>query len=652
MVLFKNRFKILFQALCLFLLLSLKSVAQPAINYAAIKEKYPTQQALFLKNEEVFNCKISQGKLDVKSDNLMQVLYLNNKLNNYAEQSIVYSPGFYNIESLNACTYLPEGEKYKKVNITTIKDMDYTKGVSFYDGSRAKKFYFEGLGEKVITETKYRYRYEDPSFLGSFFFKRGVPCLQSICRFVVDKDIEIGYKFFGDTTGIQFESSVRGNETIYTWELKNAPELREYGDAVSSRHNEPHLFVYIKSYKAKKEYIHMYNDVATLYKHEFLYIENINKKAPLPGLKSVVDSIVQASSSESQIAKGVYSWVQQNLKYVAFENGYGGVIPREANDVFSKKYGDCKDFASIITNMLSIANIKAYMVWIGTRDLPYRYEELPLGYSSNHMIAATYQNNEWVFLDGTSKHSQYGVPSTFIQGKEGLISITPDSFLVVTVPTMPASYSQSKLDVMMKLDVDKHLLTGTSKLRLNGYNHASWAGSLYYSGSDKVESQMKDFLMAGNNKFSVSNLGYTNLFNNDSPLVLNYDFTLPNYVKVIDQDIYINMNLQKSFINYKIDTTNNRTIARQFEYTWQDETRSCLIIPDGYKVKKMPENLHYEGADLFYSFSYSIENNCVCFSKKSGFNRLEVQAQEFNNWNAQMDKIFKSYNDLIILSKK
>jgi hypothetical protein len=645
------------QSSALFVLLTsilcgIHCMAQPSFDYSEISEKYSKHHALFLKNEEVFQCKVSKGKLDIMADNLSQVLFLDNMLTTYSEQSVVYSPGFYTISHLDASTYVPQGDKYKKVPVSGYKDIDYTGGVSFYDGTRARKFYFEGIDKNVITETKFRYHFEDPTSLGAFFFRRGVPCLQSVYTFIVENDIELGYKLFGDTAGIEFSKTTQGKLTTYKWEMKDVKEVKHFDDEVNSRYNEPHIFVYVKSYMSKNKKVTLYNSVADLYKNDYPNIKNLNKSEPLPGLESVVDSIVKVSSSPTAITRGVYYWVQQNMKYVAFENGQGGQVPREANDVFTKKYGDCKDFASIITQMLTIAKIPSYMVWIGTRDIPYTYEELPLGYSSNHMIAATFQDNKWVFIDGTSKHIPYGVPSAFIQGKEGLISISEDSFLVVRIPVMPPAFNHSMVKVNMDLDLKSHILSGTGSYNLEGYNHDSWASSLYYSGVDKIETHLKDYIKMGNNKFSTTNLTYTNLFVNDSPLIVNFDYTLPNYAKVIDNDIYVNMNLVRTFNNFKVDTAGNRTIAKNFSYTWIDEFKACLNVPEGYQVKKVPNNLSYNGPHLSYSFTYTNEKNCVCIAKKSTYDKLEVSFAEFDEWNTQIDKIYKYYNELIILTPK
>ena len=41
-------------------------------------------------------------------------------------------------------------------------------------------------------------------------------------------------------------------------------------------------------------------------------------------------------------AKAIFKWVQDNINYVAFGDGYGGFIPEGASATCDTRYGDCK----------------------------------------------------------------------------------------------------------------------------------------------------------------------------------------------------------------------------------------------------------------------------------------------------------------------
>ena len=106
---------------------------------------------------------------------------------------------------------------------------------------------------------------------------------------------------------------------------------------------------------------------------------------------------MQNGKAYTSFIKKIKIKTNENIKYIAFEYALGGFIPREANEVFQKKYGDCKDNSSILFKMLEIAGLQGNLTWIGTRKIPYTYEEVPTRAVDNHMILS-YENKNNTYL--------------------------------------------------------------------------------------------------------------------------------------------------------------------------------------------------------------------------------------------------------------
>src|SRR6185437_5848516 len=136
------------------------------------------------------------------------------------------------------------------------------------------------------------------------------------------------------------------------------------------------------------------------------------------GLNNLVSDLIKDDKTQRERAAHIYSWVQKNIHYIAFEKGLEGFIPRPADTVYKRKYGDCKDMSSIIMAMCRKAGLDAHFVWIGTTEKPYTFEETPLPLVSNHMICAVKLGGDWVFMDGTDPALPFGKNREDIQGKE------------------------------------------------------------------------------------------------------------------------------------------------------------------------------------------------------------------------------------------
>lgn len=98
------------------------------------------------------------------------------------------------------------------------------------------------------------------------------------------------------------------------------------------------------------------------------------------------------SSSSSQFEKiasiGQYA---QRVQYVSIQTGVGrggGYQPRPPSLVLERNYGDCKDKAGLVREMLAAIGIKAYLVSIFSGDRNYVRADWPSPQQFNHAIVA------------------------------------------------------------------------------------------------------------------------------------------------------------------------------------------------------------------------------------------------------------------------
>src|SRR5690606_29442469 len=105
--------------------------------------------------------------------------------------------------------------------------------------------------------------------------------------------------------------------------------------------------------------------------------------------KADVLKLTESAKTSEEKIKSIYYWVQDNIKYIAFEDGISGFRPDAAQNVLVNRYGDCKGMANLTKEMLKVAGFDARLAWIGTNRIPYTYE-LPSLAVDNHMICVVY----------------------------------------------------------------------------------------------------------------------------------------------------------------------------------------------------------------------------------------------------------------------
>jgi hypothetical protein len=164
---------------------------------------------------------------------------------------------------------------------------------------------------------------------------------------------------------------------------------------------------------------------------------------------------------------------------------------------------------------------------------------------------------------------------------------------------------------------------------------------------------MKYLHATGNNKFELIKYKEYNLQAKDSPYVVEYQFKIPDYIVTVDNDIYINLNMENPIASLKLE--NDRKAPFELEFLSAFEIVMDLEIPAGYTIKNMPPNASYHepSSDRFgYDFSYTIKDNHIALTQKIYFNFLmlnKIDFQEFNNFTNQ---ISKSYKETLVITKE
>ncbi len=344
--------------------------------------------------------------------------------------------------------------------------------------------------------------------------------------------------------------------------------------------------------------------------------------------------------------KSIYYYLQSKIKYIAIEDGLGGFVPRKPNEVFERKYGDCKDISNLLVTMLNLAGLEAYHCWVGTTDLPYRFDEMQVMGIANHMIAAVRIENRWYFLDGTSSNLSIDYPSDFVQGKQGMISIAKDSFLLEYIPIV--GHDRNKTIDSISVRIVGDTVSGRGITKVNGLPKFSISSTLYFTEEKEHEEMLENYVELGQNNCSVTLIEYPKKVHQDSQLQIIYDFQIPHYIHQINENTYINLNLDRTWGESEIDIK-NRTRGFQLDYTQSFEKVIKFEIPQGFKVKNIPPNSSFESKYFGFNFKYSVTDEHVILHQILWSDLLQMDPSTFEEWNQMVEKLALSYNQNLVL---
>ncbi|WP_462317465.1 transglutaminase-like domain-containing protein [Marinilabilia sp.] len=465
----------------------------------------------------------------------------------------------------------------------------------------------------------------------------------------VHRDVEIGYKLFNaEAADIRHKQYSRGRYTYHEWEVTDVDPYDYYSsESYNINHFSPHVVLYVKSTNIDDQPKKYFGDIDDLFDYYKGFISDLNTSYS-PELKELVEKLTDGLTREEK-ARAIYYWVQRNIKYVAYEQGYMGFRPSPANEVFNKRFGDCKGMSSLINGMMELAGLDASIAWVGTRRIPYTYEQLPLPQVDNHMVAARYTGeNDICILDGTFDYLDYGVYPFHIQGKEVMVAKENGGYDIFKVPISPAGYSTISDSVSIRMQGD--LIMGDGKVTHTGFNKMELASAMDGVKKDNYNETLTRLLNKGNNKFSVKGHQIHNLFDYDKPAEVDYQFVLHDYSRKIGDELYINLNLDKSYQDFSIDTTGIiQPVENDFYCTETSITR--FEISDGYEITYVPDDAEFKTGNISASFKYIKDDGVIILKRQLTFEFFVLVGDQISNWNHLISYLNQQYRSSIALKK-
>ncbi|EAQ43110.1 DUF3857 domain-containing protein [Polaribacter sp. MED152] len=621
--------------------------AQYSEEFVKYSDVYPEANRVRLQQNIEIRIEENDGKISIKQNILEEDLFLNESATYNSKNRLSFS-SFFELENIEASSFNYNNGKYSEIEVTNFIEKDELDD-SFYDDSKTLNFIYPNLKKGSKTKLTYTQIVKNPRFLSTFYLADYFPIINNKIKIIVDNNIGLDFKkFYTDKVDLTYSTKKRRKTTEHLWEIRNTKDYDFENDAPSFKNFLPHIVPLITTVELEDKTISILGDVKDLYGWYYSLVKDINKDDSSPELIALVKELTKDKKTDLEKVKAIYYWTQKNIKYIAFEYALGGFIPRESNDVFRKKYGDCKDNSSILYKMLEIAGLDGNLTWIGTRSIPYTYEQVPTPVVDNHMILTYNFEGKNYFLDATGRYIKMGLPTSFIQGKEALVSYKND-FKIVNVPIIEAKENIISDDT--KLQLINGQLIGESTTTLRGYPKIDIYNKLENLNTNAKTKEFYNLnLKKGNNKFLITDYKEINKYDYDEAFSITYDFKIENYAKKLGDEIYINLNLNQYASDYKVKKNRKRPLEYDYKRFYQAKT--TLEIPKGYAVDYIPESKTFKNDLLVCEINYEIINNTVVYQQKFTQDYLVLKLEDQKTVNDLIKKIEKFYKEIIVLKKK
>lgn len=385
----------------------------------------------------------------------------------------------------------------------------YSGPASIYYDVRARQLYFPGLqaGDTLtvaytISDVAYRNIFDD--YFGDVFFVSSSEPL-SLARYalIAPQEREIVTNAASLPLGQLEERESQGlRELIYEAREVAAGVRESRSPGASERFDYLHVSTYASWDDLGNWYWNLVRD----------------QLVQSPEMRAQVEELIAASDDRREQVAAIYNYVVRNTRYVGLEFGIHGYKPYRTTQCFSRRFGDCKDTASLIKVMLQIAGIESHLVLVRTRDLGRIDMHPPSLAVFNHAIV--YVPEFDLYLDGTAGFSGSRELPGLDQGASAAIILDGEGARTVTIPYLPAAQNASHSTLV--LDARGEELAGTLQLSFVGQSASAMRAR--YEQEAERRRYMQQWLARMAQGVELRDLSFSDLTQLEEPVEIELQF--------------------------------------------------------------------------------------------------------------------------------
>ena len=159
------------------------------------------------------------------------------------------------------------------------------------------------------------------------------------------------------------------------------------------------------------------------------------------------------------------------------------------------------------------------------------------------------------------------------------------------------------------------VLSVSEERQLYGYEKSDFILAYTYKAEGITDAVFLNKRLAlAHNKTKYVNFTQDYSSNPEQPLDLKFNLELTDYVKAVGEKIYINMDIDRSLSNSRINLKSKK-YGKKIDYKFTKNYITTLVIPEGYKVTYLPETMSFENEAYGFTISYE-QNNAEIIQKK------------------------------------
>ncbi len=565
-------------------------------------------------------------------------VYTQRGVDAFRTHAITYSPDRQEVRVIRARITKPDGSVLESYSESE-RSMNEPWSSMYYD-TRAKVLSFPALAPGDVLDLQYRLDDSAQENLLSDYWG-DVDYIQTVnpkVRYQYIADMPPGRTLYWNKAhvppGMQHsEDEQKDGRKLYRWSANLVPKIVPEPSMPGWAEVVPTL--HVSTYKTWDQVGRYYWGLVR------------DQLTPNEEIRKAVSSALRDVNRKDELAvvRAIYNFVVTHTRYVALEFGIHGFKPYRVDRVLARRFGDCKDKASLIHTMLAVAGIDSRLVLLRMRNLGSIGEEPASLAAFNHAIA--YVPKFDLYLDGTAEfHGSRELPGADRLANVLIIDPKGNSTFGV-IPEASAEQNATGTSLAVALhDNGSASIAGTSVV--TGQGAPEYRRS-YQSGATRKATFEQGWAQAFPG-LTVQQISFNDSSTLDEDVTMSYRMNVPRYAEVLPKSIrFYPFGSGRSFTE-SYGTLSERHYDLFLSSPWVNRYDFEYSMPRGFGVPELPADVKEETPFGHLKIWHRIEKGKLVCRGEVALTRTRIKTNEYPAFRAFLRRLDQAFSRKLVAS--
>jgi len=345
------------------------------------------------------------------------------------------------------------------------------------------------------------------------------------------------------------------------------------------------------------------------------------------------------ADTKRALVEAAYDFVVTQTRYVGLEFGIHGFKPYRVDQVLQRRFGDCKDKASLLHALLEAMGVESRLVLLRMRRLGAMPDAPASLAIFNHAIVYVPELDLW--LDGTASHSG----TRDLPGEDrGASVLVLDPGKAPAFSTIPAAAPSDNL-LETSFDV---ALGADGKAAVKGHSRVAGVQAPEYRRAYLAEGDRRAQLEQAFNRtfpgLQVQEVSMSDLAHLEEPVSMSFAMEVPRYARPDGDGLRFTpfgagqryTEAYASLSKRKLDLVLGDPAETRFTYRY--------TLPPGWVVTELPETATRDGKHAAFEVRYRQEGSTIVAEGHVTFKSGRVPASDYGEFRDLLGRIDRAFD--------